>query len=102
MSLPDPIFEEFGDGIKVTVFRAIGDLRTDTEEANQSNHEANEANTATEIIIKPELIAVKLAEKLSLTDKLAEGALTFLSYLNAFSSIKTFRIFWTHRVQNLC
>ena len=38
-----------------------------------NNHEAN---TATEIIGKPELKAEKLAEKPSLTEKLAEGAET--------------------------
>ncbi len=41
MGLPKPKFEEFGDGIKVTIYRAIGELRTDTKETNQSNHEAN-------------------------------------------------------------
>ena len=41
MGLTEPKFEEFGDGIKVTIYRAIGELRTDTKETNQSNHEAN-------------------------------------------------------------
>ena len=28
MGLPEPKFEEFGDGIKVTIYRAIGDTRS--------------------------------------------------------------------------
>lgn len=34
MGLPDPKFEEFGDGIKVTVYRAIGDTKTGTDGIN--------------------------------------------------------------------
>jgi predicted HTH transcriptional regulator len=39
MGLPEPKFEEFGDGIKVTIYRANG-----ANGANEANVEANEAN----------------------------------------------------------
>lgn len=47
MGLPEPKFEEFGDGIKVTIYRAIDDMKLgtdDTNESNQPNHGANESN----------------------------------------------------------
>ena len=37
MGLPEPKFEEFGEGIKVTIYRTNG--------ANEANHEANEAES---------------------------------------------------------
>jgi len=54
LALPDPKFEEFGDGIKVTIYRAIRNNETSRNkanneakeaknEANRSNNEANEA-----------------------------------------------------------
>ena len=37
MGLPEPKFEEFGDGIKVTIYRAIGDRPFGIDEANKAN-----------------------------------------------------------------
>ena len=34
MGLPAPKFEEFGDGIKVTIYRAIGDTKSGTDDTN--------------------------------------------------------------------
>lgn len=43
MGLPEPKFEEFGDGIKVTIYRAIDSLPGE-EKANESNHVNDESN----------------------------------------------------------
>ena len=44
MGLPEPKFEEFGDGIKVTIYRA-NDANEANAEANEANREANEAES---------------------------------------------------------
>lgn len=45
MGLPEPKFEEFGDGIKVTVYRSIGGTRIGINDANNPKIKANEANS---------------------------------------------------------
>lgn len=47
MNLPEPKFEEFGDGIKVTIYRANGanEANVEANEANEANREANEAES---------------------------------------------------------
>lgn len=44
MGLPEPKFEEFGDGIKVTIYRANGANPSSTDGTNETNPVANEAN----------------------------------------------------------
>lgn len=87
MGLPAPRFEEFGDGIKVTIYRAFGDTKSGTREAN---HETNadrktdtnrktgtnrksETRTETETVLikiiceKPKITIPELAEKTGLS-----------------------------------
>ena len=44
MGLPEPKFEEFGDGIKVTIYRANGANPSSTDGTNETNPVVNEAN----------------------------------------------------------
>lgn len=48
MKLPEPKFEEFGDGIKTTIFRRRRDLsdpfKDGVNESNETNNESNESN----------------------------------------------------------
>ena len=41
MGLPQPKFEEFGDGIKVTIYRAIGDKPNSTDDTNGTQNAAD-------------------------------------------------------------
>ena len=57
MGLPEPRFEEFGDGIKVTVYRAIGDQEANTE-SNEANNEANRSNDESNKAIQSQILAI--------------------------------------------
>ena len=57
MGLPEPRFEEFGDGIKVTVYRAIGDQEANTE-SNEANNESNRSNNESNKAIQSQILAI--------------------------------------------
>lgn len=73
MGLPEPKFEEFGDGIKVTVYRAIGDTQIGTDDTNDTKKDSNDTLSETdrriiEMLRKDEKITQKrLSEELGIS-----------------------------------
>ena len=57
MGLPQPKFEEFGDGIKVTIYRAIGAKEANAE-FNEANNETNRSNGEANETIQDMIIAI--------------------------------------------
>ena len=58
MGLPEPKFEEFGDGIKVTIYRANGANPSGTDGTNEANRSNDEANEAKDESIQARILAV--------------------------------------------
>ena len=68
MGLPAPRFEEFGDGIKVTIYRAIGDTQSGTNDTN--NIKAGTDGTLSET--EQKIIELLKADGKATQKKLAE------------------------------
>lgn len=70
MDLPEPKFEEIGDGIKVTIYRTAEANR----EANEANREANEANHEANLL-DAEFVRTQIVKMIRDNPKLSQNAL---------------------------
>ena len=81
MNLPEPKFEEFGDGIKVTVYRANGTNGTEVGTHGTNDNEAgiieDVENTIIELIDQnPKVTQKKLSEKLNIPERTLKRIMT--------------------------
>ncbi len=82
MNLPEPKFEEFGDGIKVTVYRANGtEVGTNGIKVGINDNEAgiieDVENTIIELIDQnPKVTQKKLSEKLNIPERTLKRIMT--------------------------
>ena len=80
MNLPEPKIEEFGDGIKVTVYRDSGANEANAE-ANEANREANEAESGAVqdqilrlIKANPKILQTRIAKEIGVSCSMIQRA----------------------------